>query len=152
MHTSGVVTSPNHPKTYPPNIEKAERIKVESGKVLKLEFTRFSVYPCNSDTATCPCDAVKILEGDGTALMDRGCGYSSFNPSHSQYFLPPILTTKANTVDIFFYTDSSTGASGWSLSWTAVTPGTTQNGAQLCLSQNNAQKLKDFFFQTLFLQ
>ena len=111
--------------------------------MLRLEFSRFSIYPCNSDTVTCPCDAVKILEGDGTTLMERGCGYSSTNPSHSQYFLPPILTTKANTVDIFFYTDSSTGASGWSLSWTAVTPGPTQNGAKLCLSQ--AQKFKDFF-------
>ena len=91
--------------------------------MLRLEFTLFQVHPCNSDTATCPCDYVKIVEGDGTTLMDRGCGYSYLNPSHGYYFLPPIFTTKTNTVDIYFFTDSSSATTGWSLNWTAVTPG-----------------------------
>ena len=128
LHFTGVVTSPNHPKSYPHNLEKTERIKAEGGKVLRLEFTRFTVHPCNSDTATCPCDFVNIVEGDGTTLMDRGCGYSYLQPSHSYYFLPPIFTSNSDTVDIFFHTDSSGAAFGWSLNWTAVTPG----GRPLC--------------------
>ena len=91
--------------------------------MLRLEFTYFRVHPCNSDTATCPCDYVKIVEEDGTTLMDRGCGYSNNNPSSSWYFLPPIFITKTNAVDIFFYTDGSGYAPGWSLKWMAVTPG-----------------------------
>ena len=91
--------------------------------MLKLEFTRFEVYACNADTATCPCDYVKIVEGDWTTLIDRGCGHSTTTPSSSYYFLPPIFTTKTNVVDIFFHTDSSGAWSGWSLNWTAVTPG-----------------------------
>ena len=94
--------------------------------MLRLEFTYFRVYACNNDVSTCPCDYVKIVEGDGTTLMDRGCGYSSgVNPSHSWYFLPPIFITKTNAVDIFFYTDGKGNAPGWSLKWTAVTPGLT---------------------------
>ena len=122
---TGVVTSPNHPKYYPPNLERTETIQVADEKVLRLEFTIFKVYPCNSDTATCPCDYVKIIDGDGTTLMDRGCGLSYLKPSHSYYFLPPIFTTKSSSVDIFFYTDGSSAYAGWSLNWTAVTPGVT---------------------------
>ena len=120
-HT-GVLISPNHPKSYPRNLERRDTIQVESGKMLRLEFTHFQVYPY--DTATCPSDYVKIVDGDGTTLMERGCGYSTgVSPSHSWFFLPPIFTTKTNAVNIFFYTDSSGTAAGWSLKWMAVTPG-----------------------------
>ena len=122
---TGVVTSPNHPKNYPPNLERTETIQVADEKVLRLEFTSFKVHPCNSDTVTCPCDYVKVIDGDGTTLMDRGCGLSYLSPSHSYYFLPPIFTTKSSSVDIFFYTDGSSAYAGWSLNWTAVTPGLT---------------------------
>ena len=123
--TTGVVLSPNHPKSYPHNLERTDTIQAESGKMLRLEFTRFQVVRCSSDTANCSCDYVKIVEGDGTTLMDRGCGYSTTTPSSSWYFLPPIFITKTNAVDIFFYTDGSGAAPGWSLKWTAVTPGLT---------------------------
>ena len=119
MKATGVVTSPNHPDNYPHNVDKTEFIEVESGKILRLEFTHFAVYACN--IATCPCDFVKITDGDGTTLMDNSCGYS--DPSFSPYFLPPIITTRSNRVEIFFHTDGSDTRPGWSLSWSAVTPG-----------------------------
>ena len=72
---------------------------------------------------TCPCDFVKITDGDGTTLMDNSCGYSSLDPSHSSYFLPPIMTTRTSKVEIFFNTDDEDTQPGWSLSWSAVTPG-----------------------------
>ena len=117
---TGVVTSPNFPGNYPDNLAKIQTIQVESGKMLKLEFTLFDVFACN-DLHSCPCDFVKIIDGDGTTLMD--CGFSSGDPSSSDYFLPPIITTTSNTVDIIFSTDSSDAATGWSISWTAVIPG-----------------------------
>ena len=120
MKATGVVTSPNHPDNYPDNLDKTEIIEVESGKILRLEFTSFAVYACG---VTCSCDFVKITDGDGTTLMDNSCGYSSIDPSHSMYFLPPIITTRSNRVEIFFHTDGSGTTTGWSLSWSAVTPG-----------------------------
>ena len=126
MKATGVVTSPNHPSDYPNNLDKTQFIEVESGKILRLEFTHFAVWAC--DITTCPCDFIKITDGDGTTLMDNSCGYSSVTPSSSVYFLPPIITTVSNRVEIFFHTDAigtMTGwaTTGWSLSWSAVTPG-----------------------------
>ena len=123
LKATGVVTSPNHPDNYPDTLDKTQTIEVESGKRLRLEFTSFAVHAC--DIPTCPCDFVKITDGDGTTLMDNSCGYSEY-PSSSWYFLPPIITTRSNRVEIFFHTDGTVTSSGWSLSWSAVTPGECQ--------------------------
>ena len=124
LKATGVVTSPNHPYAYPHNLDKTQTIEVESGKILRLEFTHFAVWACN--VTTCPCDFVKITDGDGTTLMDKSCGASGvswINPSSPYYFLPPIIMTRSNRVEIFFHTDDSDTYTGWSLSWSAVTPG-----------------------------
>ena len=121
MKATGVVTSPNHPGNYPHNLNKTEIIEVESGKILRLEFTHFAVWSCGNFN-TCPCDFVKITDGDGTTLMDNSCGYSS-DPSYHLYFLPPIITTRSNKVEIFFHTDEINSKTGWSISWSAVAPG-----------------------------
>ena len=120
LKATGVVTSPNHPDNYPNNLDNTQTIEVENGKLLRLEFTWFAVFVCGSITS-CSCDFVKITDGDGTTLMDNSCGYS--DPSHFWYFLPPIITTRSNRVEIFFHTDASDTRTGWSLSWSAVTPG-----------------------------
>ena len=73
--------------------------------------------------STCQFDYVKITDGDGTALMDNSCGFSSFDPSDPGYFQPPTVTTKTNTVEIFFHTNGASTKTGWSLNWIAVTPG-----------------------------
>ena len=98
-----------------------QTIEGESGKILRLEFTHFDV--CWGNITTCSCDYVKITDGDGTTLMDNSCGYSSYNPSSSLYFQPPTVTTRTNTVEIFFHTDDDGAGEGWSLTWIAVTPG-----------------------------
>ena len=134
LKASGVVTSPNHPDNYPRNLDKTQTIEVESGKILRLEFTAFAVEAY--DISTCPYAFVKITDGDGTTLMDNSCGHSSRDPSDSDnscgysdhpssslYFLPPIITTKSNRVEIFFHTGGDGTESGWSLRWSAVTPG-----------------------------
>ena len=115
--TTGKVASPNHPDNYPHNLDKTQTIEVESGKVLRLEFTHFDVATCY-DVNTCPCDFVKIVDGDGTTLMDNSCGDSSGDPSDPDYILPlPIITTRSNRVEIFFHTDGSGADPGWSLTW-----------------------------------
>ena len=118
LFSTGVVTSPNHPGLYPDNLDKTQTLQVETGKILRLEFTHFAVYW----GSTCQFDYVKITDGDGTILMDNSCGDSS-DPSDSTYFQPPTITTRTNTVEIFFHTDDVDTRPGWSLSWIAVTPG-----------------------------
>ena len=130
---AGVVTSPNYPDNYPNLVHKTESIQVESGKVLRLEFTHFDVWACR-DLTTCPCDYVKIIDGNGTALMDNSCGYSSFDPSHPGYFLPPAITSSSNRVEVLFHTNGRDATAGWSLSWIAVTPGECKQN--ICLLVN----------------
>ena len=38
LFTTGVITSPNYPEVYFPNLDKTEILQVETGKVLRLEF------------------------------------------------------------------------------------------------------------------
>ena len=117
---TGVVTSPNHPGKYPHNLDKTHTIEVESGKKLRLTFTRFAVWGCGD--ACSSCDYLKITDGDGTILMEKSCG--SENPTHPWYYMPPIITSRSHRVDIFFHSDDDGWAyTGWSLSWTAVPPG-----------------------------
>ena len=123
-----MVTSPNYPDNYPDNFKRTDVIQVESGKILRLEFTNFEVEFdswCGDDYDYVyhDYDYVKITDGNGTTLMDRSCGYSSYDPSHSYYFLPPSITTSTNRVEILFFTDGQETSTGWSLSWSAVTPG-----------------------------
>ena len=127
MKATGVVNSTNHPGPYPHNLDKTHIIEVESGKILRLEFTHFSVDICGYINR-CSCDFVKIMDVDGTTLMDNSCGDSSGDPSDPDYILPlPIITTRSNRVEIFFHTNDDWFAkSGWSLSWSAVTPGECQ--------------------------
>ena len=126
----GVVTSPNYPGNYPNNLDKTETIQVMSGKILRLEFTNFAVWVCG-DINTCQCDYVKITDGDGTILMDQSCGFSWNLPLNLTY-MPPIITTRSNTVKILFRTDVNSTITGWSLRWTAMTPGLNR---QACSSQ-----------------
>ena len=122
--TPGVITSPNHPGYYPHNIDKRERITLETGKILRLEFTAFAVDVGFHTPTDRPCteDFVRITDGDGTTLMDNSCG-NSIHPSDSMYFQPPIITTKTNEVEIYFHTNDNLAASGWSLRWTALAEG-----------------------------
>ena len=116
---TGVVSSPSFPGNYPNNIDRTESLKVASGKTLRIEFTHFAVYP----SWNCSSDYVKVTDGDGTILLDRSCGYSNVTSTNSYYFSPPIITTKSNTVDIFFHTNSGGTQVGWTLNWMAVTQG-----------------------------
>ena len=120
--TKGEVASPNYPENYPHSLDKKEQITVESGKILRLEFTHFAVWVGGS-IHTCPGDFVKITDGDGTTLMDNSCGYSDRDPSSSYYFQPPIITSFTNTVEIYFHSNDKEAVSGWSLDWTALAAG-----------------------------
>ena len=121
---SGEVTSPNYPNGYPRGLQKTERIEVESGSILSLGFTFFDVWPdprCGDNFSRF--DNVKIIDGDGTILMNSTCGQMQ-DPKKGDFQLMPVLKSRTNAVEIIFTTDlMSDDSKGWSLNWTTVTPG-----------------------------
>ena len=111
---TGEVTSPNYPNNYPNNLKKTEKIQVDEGLILSLEFTSFDI----ESHSTCRFDHLTITDGDGTTLMEKSCGNS----------LPADITSTSNVVNLLFSTDDYDGTnSGWSVSWSAVTPGEFQH-------------------------
>ena len=109
---TGVVTSPNYPDNYPSNLRKTETIEVEQGWILSLQFTAFDIEYDSS----CDYDHLTITDGDGTILMEKSCGNS----------LPADITSTSNIVKLVFKTDGGVTRPGWSVSWSAVTPGECQ--------------------------
>ena len=126
---TGVVTSPNHPGYYPHSLEVTETIQVEQGLIISLQFTAFDIqYHPN-----CLFDHLTITDGDGTTLMERSCG-GPFTLNGDIVIggqiisssLPPAIRSKSNLVNLVFTTDSIYSRTGWSVSWSAVTPGECQ--------------------------
>ena len=103
-----VVTSPNYPGNYDNNLRTTETITAAEGLVLRLEFTAFNV----ENHGSCAYDHLKIVDGDGTVLMDKTCGDA----------LPPVFMSNTNHVDLIFETDHSVTKSGWAVKWSAVSP------------------------------
>ena len=85
-------------------------------------------------------DHLAIMDGDGTALMRKSCGslkqgiileasstmgkWNQLNGST----LPIVKTSRSNIVSLVFSAMSgSMGWTGWSVSWSAVTPGECQH-------------------------
>ena len=117
FHT-GVVTSPNNPGNYPNNLDKTETIQVEEGLIISLQFTAFDI---DDSSSTCRNDHLTITDGDGTTLMEKSCGNS----------LPAAIRSRSNVVNLVFSTDGGVTYSGWSVSWSAVTPGECQQCNQV---------------------
>ena len=87
-------------------------IEVEQGLILSLTFSAFDIHYSGSCN-----DHLTITDGDGTTLMEKSCGSS----------LPAAITSRTNMIKVVFSTDSDVTESGFSLSWTAVTPGECQH-------------------------
>ena len=120
------MTSPNYPDNYPISLLKTEWIEVEQGLIVTLQFTAFDI----ESSSTCGYDHLTITDGDGTALMEKSCGSTSggvFVGGQSiGNTLPADITSTSNIVKLVFKTDSSSTRPGWSVSWSAVTPGECQ--------------------------
>ena len=129
---TGVVTSTNYPNNYPNGLEKTETIEVEQGLILSLQFTAFDIDV--KWDSTCDYDHLTITDGDGTTLMEKSCGSSSdgdviVGGQSIGSSLPAAIST-SNVVNLVFSTNDydyyDGGNSGWSVSWSAVTPGECQ--------------------------
>ena len=115
-------------------------IKVEQGLLLLLQFTAFDIQPFRlmgrpNDILFCS-DHLTIMDGDGTILMEKSCGphmngsiYVEDETSWRQVAgpsLPAPMRSRSNIVNLMFSSDGGgvgINWGGWSLSWSAVTPG-----------------------------
>ena len=88
-----------------------------------MQFTAFQIeaeydydyetYEYDYESPICDYDHLTIMDGDGTTLMEKSCGSS----------LPAAITTRTNIVKLIFSTNDWGTYTGWSIHWTAVTPG-----------------------------
>ena len=120
--SAGVVTSPDFPGNYPDSLEETERLEVEQGMILLLEFTAFDIEP-HSD---CGFDHLTIMDGNGATLMEKSCGSAGnlvIGGEKTNFTLPPNVWSWSNKVNLVFVTDGGGTRPGWSVSWSAVTPG-----------------------------
>ena len=113
LHIVGVITSPNHPRSYDNNINKTDMVIAEEGLILSLEFNAFDVHEYTPVLDPCPRDHLTIVDGDGTILLQKTCGTT----------LPTSIRSRSNLINIIFFADSSDAATGWNISWSAVEPG-----------------------------
>ena len=124
---TGVVSSPNFPGNYPNNLRKTETIQVEQGLILLLQFTAFNMEPHSN----CAFDYLKIMDGDGTILMEKSCGSIEdgtvvIGGQSIGSSLPADITSRSNIVKLIFSSNGFNTNPGWSLNWSAVTPGECQ--------------------------
>ena len=126
LHAAGIVTSPNYPDRYPNNLDRTDTIQVLQGLILKFQFTAFDIYDCPQ---ACLCDHLTIMDGDGTTLIEKSCGSTADGSiviggqSLGFSLLSIPITSRSNVVNLMFSSDGSLTWPGWSLSWSAVTPG-----------------------------
>ena len=119
---------------------------MEQGLVLSLQFTAFKIrYFHNEGSNEMQCsDHLTITDGAGTTLMRKSCGSwqdgiiieitSAFGMGSQQDGSTlPAVKSRSNIVNLVFSAmgDSMPGMgpgwTGWSVRWTAVTPGECQH-------------------------
>ncbi|KAM6443874.1 mannan-binding lectin serine protease 1 isoform 1-T1 [Liasis olivaceus] len=104
---SGVIHSPDFPKSYPKSSDCMYRIELEEGFFITLQFDdNFDIE--DHPEVTCPYDYIKIKAG----LKDLGpfCGERP----------PARIETRSNHIQILFHSDNSGENGGWKLTYTTT--------------------------------
>ena len=105
--TSGVLTSPNFPGSYPSNINLVQKIQVPEGNTIWIRFTELD---CELSTVTVT-DTGRLL-----AKMEFNSMYFKFNGTFSEDWTRKIVSD-SNAVEVRFRTYSSAEDRGWRLEW-----------------------------------
>ena len=105
--TSGVLTSPNFPGSFPSNLNLVQKIQVPEGNTIWIRFTELD---CELSTVTVT-DTGKLL-----AKMEFNSIYFKFNGTFSEDWTRKIVSD-SNAVEVRFRTYSSAEDRGWRLEW-----------------------------------
>ena len=112
-----------------------------------LDISYVSVISNNNANQKMCSDHLAIMDGDGTTLMRKTCGswkegvileassaMGKWNQQNGST-LPIVKTSRSNIVSLVFSAMSGSmgmGWTGWSVSWSAVTPGKCQQLFSKC--------------------
>jgi len=97
----GCITSPNYPDNYGDSMDVTSHRSVKEGSRILITFTDFEIddpmsqwgISCDSSASR---DWVRIVDGDGTVLLDKSCGYE----------IPPPITSRTNRIVVDFHSDN----------------------------------------------
>ena len=98
--TSGVLTSPNYPNAYPPNLNLVQKIEVPEGNTIWVHFTDFDSEQGNDDAF--------IKDQDGN-IHQWTTGRNAVTYGRE------VIDT--NAAEVVFRTDGSVAGRGWRLEW-----------------------------------
>lgn len=119
--STGSITSPGHPVSYPSNKDCTWLISVSSGKQIALMFTRFDIKH-GSGSQNCMEDFVEVR--NGLTDISRQIGEKHCNRNKAM-----LITTPKNAVRIHFHSGStavSTSNGGFKINYLSITPGNTE--------------------------
>ena len=105
------IQSPNYPNNYDDYTDETFHRSVEEGSLILITFTDFHLESHQS----CGFDWVKIVDGDGTVLLDKSCGSDKPDP----------ITSKTNRISVEFHSDDTRTGRGFKAEWKAVTGGSS---------------------------
>jgi len=98
---------------YPANYENyffKEYPIVATGDKSKIQMTFVAFDIEDNSSGKCSYDYVKIVDADGTVLMDKTCGNKK----------PDDIVSRSNKVKVVFETDENTTKTGFKLEWRVV--------------------------------
>nr|XP_039268068.1 cubilin-like [Styela clava] len=105
--TSGTITSPNYPNTYPANTDCEWVIDVGKGSTVVIEFEVFEI----EEEEVCEFDYVAMYDGNSTSdtLLLKTCGRT----------LPPLVQSYDNLMLFQFHSDPFTAHMGFKAHYSA---------------------------------
>ncbi|XP_068695415.1 zinc metalloproteinase nas-39-like [Montipora foliosa] len=120
--TEGEVTSPNHPFSYPSDVDCTLTIDGRQNVVFKIKFDAFSVEEDEENPGKCSFDALTIIDGPKTS---RFCGGR----------IPSEYTSTRNEISLRFESDNSFQMTGFKVSFSTVDGPKAPNGTSICPSR-----------------
>ncbi|CAL1529132.1 unnamed protein product [Lymnaea stagnalis] len=105
---SGVIRSPNYPRSYPHNVECRWDITVALGYMVKLKFQS----PFDLEADDCHFDYVQLYD------VSMNGSLSSFG-SYCNNTTPPDQRSKSNRLVVIFRSDIDTNGNGFSANWSS---------------------------------
>ncbi|XP_077300380.1 cubilin homolog [Arctopsyche grandis] len=111
MTSSGTITSPGWPESYPARKDCVWTIRVRNGQQIMLNFTTFDMEKYEG----CAADYLEIRNGGlATApLIGKFCGSN----------IPTTIPSMTNSMYLHFHSDPSRVAGGFHLTWDSTTTG-----------------------------
>ncbi|XP_038052394.1 fibropellin-1-like [Patiria miniata] len=126
--SSGTITSPNYPATYPNNRICYYYIKIPNARMITLTFDAFNTELLK--------DVLDVYIGPSTA----GTSFMAYEGNYTTNTggVPDDIVAMTDQISFFFTTDRNVQLGGWSISWaSACATSPCQNGGVCYLSNNN---------------